>query len=125
MAAVAGDAAINTAAATSNGRPSTGSSYDVDPHRPKSAYESSHLVFTAMSDDFVYKTMVAIVKSIFSLNNLRKGPGNSGMLQRHTAVKNGIKQNMYLDEKHRLTPWAKSMTLQVCMLTFFLLSGNN
>jgi linoleate 10R-lipoxygenase len=110
MTAVAGDAAVAT---TSNGRPSTGSPYDVDPHRPRSAYQASQFVFTALSEDFVYKTMAAVVKSIFSLNNVRKGPGNSGMLQRHTQVQNGIKQNMYLDEKHRLTPWAKSMTLQV------------
>jgi hypothetical protein len=100
-------ASTGASASTSSSKPK----YTIDPHRPKTAYPTQPLIYTGLSEDFLYKTMAQVLRAVFSLNNVRRGPGKSGLLKRHKETTNGIDQWMYLDQKHRPVPWAKSMTL--------------
>jgi len=88
----------------------------IDPERKESAYMlfggGDNVMHNCLGNQFVIKTMPYVLRSIFRLKNLRRGPGKSGQLNRFTQDLYGTKQHMYLSETGMPTPWPGSMVLQ-------------
>ncbi|KZT38100.1 linoleate diol synthase [Sistotremastrum suecicum HHB10207 ss-3] len=84
----------------------------IDPKRPKEAYQIGNSALKCLGDDFVVKTGAQVLRAVFSLPNLRRGPGVSGTLNRTAYDVNGTRYYEYLDSTQKLTPWAQSMIIQ-------------
>ncbi|EJD44726.1 putative linoleate diol synthase [Auricularia subglabra TFB-10046 SS5] len=86
---------------------------EVLPTRPKDAY--AYLgdgVHQILGNDFVHTTMARVLKTVFSLKNLRRAPGQQGILKRLPRDVYGQTHYEYLDHHQKLVPWATSMVLQ-------------
>ncbi|KAF8761291.1 Linoleate diol synthase [Rhizoctonia solani] len=85
----------------------------VDPRRPADSYtlmgDGLHRCF---SDEFVHSTMACAVRAVFQLNNIRRGPGKSGILKRFTDSDGTTASSCYLNSKQIITPFPTSLTLQ-------------
>jgi len=84
----------------------------VNPSRPAEAYLIGDTALRCLGEDFIIKPMAQVLKAIFSLNNLRRGPGVSGILNRSAYQQFDTTQYEYMDRKQRLTIWAQSMIVQ-------------
>ncbi|ELU37245.1 linoleate diol synthase [Rhizoctonia solani AG-1 IA] len=86
----------------------------VDPRRPADSYtlmgDGLHRCF---SDEFVHSTMACAVRAVFQLNNIRRGPGKSGILKRFTDSDGTTASSCYLNSKQIITPFPTSLTLQI------------
>jgi len=56
--------------------------------------------------------MPEVLRSIFSLKNVRRAPGQSGILNRFVQDLHGTPQHMYINAKGTVTPWPATMVLQ-------------
>ncbi|KAF8587829.1 linoleate diol synthase [Ramaria rubella] len=89
----------------------------VDPTRPRESYlglaDGANECF---GDAFVSKvTMTQVVRAIFSLKNIRRAAGQSGLLKRSSHMRHGTRHWQYLDSNQELSPWASSMVIQACI----------
>ncbi|KAI5476094.1 linoleate diol synthase [Pseudohyphozyma bogoriensis] len=77
----------------------------IDPYRPASAYillgTGMHFCF---GDRLTEAALLASIKTIFSLPNLRRGPGKSGQLNPLVQDLAGLDAKVYLDQNCRLSP---------------------
>jgi len=87
--------------------------HSVDPRRPPTSYtlmgDGLHRCFT---DDFVHSTMACAVRAVFQLTNIRRGPGQSGVLRRFRDTDGTTAQSRYLNSKQVITPFPTTLTLQ-------------
>ncbi|KZS90725.1 linoleate diol synthase [Sistotremastrum niveocremeum HHB9708] len=88
-------------------------SNDVNPGRDAESYLIGDSALNCLGPDFVYKTGAQILRAVFLLPNVRRGPGISGQLNRTVYEVNGTRYYEYLDSTQKLTPWAQSMIIQV------------
>ena len=58
-------------------------------------------------------TMVQVLKTVFSLKNVRRAPGLSGTLKRFPCNVNETEFYQYLNKTQDPVPWATSLVLQV------------
>ncbi|KIJ55788.1 hypothetical protein M422DRAFT_152180 [Sphaerobolus stellatus SS14] len=86
---------------------------EVDISRPAEGYLAlNDVVYGILGHEFVEKTMAQVLKAIFSLKNVRRGPGVSGTLRRVVTQSNGTTVYKYMNAQRELSPWAKSMVIQ-------------
>jgi len=85
----------------------------INPSRPAEGYLSMNdVVYGALGDHFVEKTVAQVMRAVFSLKNVRQGPGGCGTLKRIVQVQSGTTEYVYMDAQRELSPWARSMILQ-------------
>jgi len=84
----------------------------VDPNRPKDTYLIGDTALRCLGEDFIVKPMAQVMKVIFALPNVRRGPGVSGILNRSPIEAYATRQWEYMDRKQRLTLWSQSMVVQ-------------
>jgi len=84
----------------------------VDPTRPKDAYLIGDTALRCLGEDFIVKPIAQVMKVIFGLTNVRRGPTTSGMLNRSNVEAYATRHWEYMDRKQRLTLWAQSMLIQ-------------
>ncbi|EJU03113.1 linoelate diol synthase [Dacryopinax primogenitus] len=92
----------------------------VDPNRDPSLYlmfgGGSHAMHNCLGDQFTIKVMPYMLRAIFRLKGLKRGPGSSGVLNRFEQDLWGTKQFMYISsqgvQEGLPTPWPGTMVLQ-------------
>jgi len=86
----------------------------VDPRRPTANYtlmgDGLNRCFT---DEFVHTTMACAVRAVFQLNNVRRGPGTSGILRRFKDSDGTTASSRYLNSRQIITPFRTTLTLQL------------
>ncbi|KJA25365.1 hypothetical protein HYPSUDRAFT_64946 [Hypholoma sublateritium FD-334 SS-4] len=61
---------------------------------------------------FFEATIPAVLGAIFSLKDLKRGPGNSGKLSSFREESRGVKKVLYPSQRGLVSPWAESLILQ-------------
>ncbi|KAG8881440.1 hypothetical protein FRB97_009566 [Tulasnella sp. 331] len=64
-----------------------------------------------LGNDWVLTVMVPVIRTVFSLKDLTRAPGNSGKLLSMIQDVEGTKARMYLDYKQFPTPWSSDLTI--------------
>jgi linoleate 10R-lipoxygenase len=59
--------------------------------------------------------MACAIRAVFQLNNIRRGPGKSGILRRFKEEDGTTASSRYLNSKQVITPFPTTLTLQVCL----------
>ncbi|KAG9026836.1 hypothetical protein FRB95_008385 [Tulasnella sp. JGI-2019a] len=85
----------------------------IDPTRPSEKYMMfGSGMHACLGRWFVEATMPHVIRSVFSLKNLRRAPGQSGQLDRFNQTLYGSTQaSMFVDPRANVTPWPPSMLL--------------
>jgi len=83
----------------------------IDHARPKEHYIRGDVLTKTLGVDLVSKIVVSVLKAVFELKNVARGPGQSGELKRFTTEVEGVKLTRYLDKNQQLSPWAGSMVV--------------
>ncbi|KAF8209473.1 heme peroxidase [Mycena galopus ATCC 62051] len=84
----------------------------VDPTRPPDAYNLNGAGFhTCPGVSYAEQTIAEIVKVVFKLKNVRRGPGDEGKLAGFKMVVNETETNVYLTPYGTTSPWPGSMYL--------------
>ncbi|KAG8806023.1 hypothetical protein FRC17_005205, partial [Serendipita sp. 399] len=65
-----------------------------------------------LGEDYILDVGAHVLKAVFSLKNLRRTDGPSGMLRRYLQDCHGTPQWFYMDQKQKVSPWPTSMLLQ-------------
>jgi len=68
-------------------------------------------VFKALGADIAPKLIVQVLRSILSLDNIRRGPGQSGELQRFQDSSLKYLRYVYLDMHQFRSPWPTSLVV--------------
>ncbi|KDQ09782.1 hypothetical protein BOTBODRAFT_507785 [Botryobasidium botryosum FD-172 SS1] len=84
----------------------------VDPNRRSSAYAAIEDEVQRFIAPLWDMTMPQMMRSVFSLKNVRRAPGRSGELNRFTQSVHGVEQRLYLDYNGLVSPWPSSMIIQ-------------
>ena len=78
----------------------------MDPNRPRESYAVQGIGFHACPGvDFTEQTLLAVMRVIFSLKNLRRAEGRQGQLASFKDTQQGTSIRMYTDDKGAMTPW--------------------
>jgi hypothetical protein len=56
--------------------------------------------------------MADVVRAVFSHNNVRRGPGQSGRLTCFATDAHSMFSHAYLDGKQNISPWPTSLVIQ-------------
>ncbi|KAG8925416.1 hypothetical protein FRC02_009696 [Tulasnella sp. 418] len=84
----------------------------IDPTRPRDKYMTfGSGMHTCLGNHFTEAMIPQLLRSIFSLKNLRRGPGISGYLNRFKQDVHGTEQYLYVNAKGQAGPWPASMVL--------------
>ncbi|KAG8877662.1 hypothetical protein FRB98_006589 [Tulasnella sp. 332] len=85
----------------------------VDPTRPIHYYTMFGVgMHECLGRWFVQATMPHVIRSVFSLKNIRRAPGQAGKLNRFDYTLFGsTPASMFMDSRADVTPWPSSMTL--------------
>ncbi|KAL5512887.1 hypothetical protein ACEPAH_3285 [Sanghuangporus vaninii] len=86
---------------------------EVDITRPAELYLSGDGISRSFGNDFAHSVMGSVLRTVYSLPNLRRAPGVSGKLKRFRYNVNGTEYYQYLDKNMDPTPWTTSLILQV------------
>lgn len=57
--------------------------------------------------------MACAIRAVFQLKNIRRGPGQSGILRRFKDSDGTTASSRYLNSKQVITPFPTTLTLQV------------
>jgi len=83
----------------------------IDHSRPKDRYITSGVLTRTLGTELVSKIVVNVLKAVFELKNVKRGPNQSGELKRFMCEVEGIKSYRYLDKDQKLSPWASSLVI--------------
>ncbi|CAG7848099.1 Psi-producing oxygenase A AltName: Full=Fatty acid oxygenase ppoA; Includes: RecName: Full=Linoleate 8R-lipoxygenase; Includes: RecName: Full=9,12-octadecadienoate 8-hydroperoxide 8R-isomerase [Serendipita indica DSM 11827] len=85
----------------------------VDPRRPREAYyafgRGEHTCLGAM---FTETMIPAVLRAVFSLPNVRRGPGYSGTLNTFKHDLFGTESHLYISNKGTVSPWPAFMMIE-------------
>ncbi|KAG8896210.1 hypothetical protein FRC00_006290, partial [Tulasnella sp. 408] len=86
----------------------------IDPTRPLDRYKLFGAgMHSCLGQFFTQAMMPEVMRSVFSLKNIRRAPGESGKLYRFRADLFGTTTNYcYVDKKGCASPWPSSMIVQ-------------
>ncbi|KII87382.1 hypothetical protein PLICRDRAFT_253826 [Plicaturopsis crispa FD-325 SS-3] len=84
----------------------------IDPGRRSDLYLSEPTVVNALGEDLTSKIMTQVLRAIFSLKNVRRGPGISGRLSRFKDASQPIVRYSYIDNHSMRSPWPTSLVIQ-------------
>jgi len=85
---------------------------EINPNRTSSTYASFGDEVQRFVGPLWDMTMPQMMRSVFSLRNIRRAPGRSGELNRFTQSIHGVEQRFYLDYNGLVSPWPTSMIVQ-------------
>jgi len=83
----------------------------IDHSRPREHYIRDDILTRTLGTELVSKIVVSVLKAVFELKNVGRGPGQSGELKRFMSEVEGITSYKYLDEYQKLSPWASSLVI--------------
>jgi len=83
----------------------------IDHSRPKEHYIRGGVLTRTLGTELMSKIITKVLQAVFELNNVTRGPGQSGELKRFTCEVEGIKSYRYLDKDQKLSPWATSLVI--------------
>lgn len=84
----------------------------VNPERTRDNYAVQGIGFHGCPGvHFAERTLLAVMRVIFSLKNLRRAPGSDGHLSSFKDLAQGTPMRLYTDEKGKMTPWPLSMVV--------------
>ncbi|QRV95471.1 heme peroxidase [Ceratobasidium sp. AG-Ba] len=87
--------------------------YQINPSRPANSYtlmgDGLHKCF---GDDFVQSTMASALRAVFELKNIRRAPGQSGVLRGFKDPQDPTSEFCFLNSHSVITPFPTSLTLQ-------------
>lgn len=78
---------------------------------PRERYLRADVAFKAIGADIPPKLIVQVVRSILSLHNIRRGPGQSGKLHRFRDSSLKDLRHVYLDANQFRSPWPTSLVV--------------
>ncbi|KAG9313033.1 heme peroxidase [Chiua virens] len=84
---------------------------------PRERYLRPDAIFKAVGADIAPKLIVHVLRSILALENVRRGPGQSGQLQRFKDESLKHLCHVYLDTQQFRSPWPTSMVLLHIFMT--------
>ncbi|KAG8894697.1 hypothetical protein FRB99_001047 [Tulasnella sp. 403] len=86
----------------------------IDPTRSPDVYMTfGSGMHKCLGQWFVLSVMPQVMRSIFTLKNVRRAPGESGKLNRfQQRLYGSTPGNLYIDARGNVTPWPASMTIQ-------------
>ncbi|KAH8104009.1 linoleate diol synthase [Cristinia sonorae] len=79
---------------------------------PRELYLSGDGCERCLGQDLATKIMAQVLRAVFSLPNLRRAPGMSGVLKRFPSDTMRTSTYVYLAKDQKQTPWATSMVVQ-------------
>jgi len=80
--------------------------FTVDPERPRANYAVQGVGFHGCPGvHFAERTLLSVMRVIFSLPNLRRAKGYQGRLASFMSEQNGTPWRFYLDDKGAMSPW--------------------
>ncbi|KAG1881162.1 hypothetical protein F4604DRAFT_1578213, partial [Suillus subluteus] len=65
--------------------------------------------FKVLGDELASTMMAEVLRAVLSLENVRRGPGQSGKLARFSDAALPVLHHAYLNEKILQNPWPTSM----------------
>jgi cytochrome P450 len=102
---------LNVAAANMN-EDAFPNSHIVDTTRtPRERYLPKDGCFKVLGDELASKLMAEVLRAVVSLENVRRGPGQSGKLARFSDAALPVLHYAYLNEKMLQCPWPTSMVI--------------
>lgn len=69
----------------------------------------------ALGEDLSTAILGEVLRATYSFPNVRRAPAQSGVLKRYKTDISKTSNWLYLDGEQKLSPWATSMVLQVCV----------
>jgi linoleate 10R-lipoxygenase len=78
---------------------------------PRERYLRAETAFKVVGADIPPKLIVQVLRSILSLDNIRRGPGQSGKLQRFRDSSLKDLRYVYLDAQQFRSPWPTSLVV--------------
>jgi len=83
----------------------------VDTTRPRENYLHGDGCFKTLGEKLALKVMTEVIRAILSLNNVRRGPGQSGSLPRFEDKASLVLRYTYLNGKMMPSAWPTSMII--------------
>jgi hypothetical protein len=78
----------------------------VDPRRPRNNYAVQGIGFHGCPGvSYAEKTLVEVIRVIFSLKNLRRAQGPAGTLSGYGDNQFGTKAKLFLDDTGKISAW--------------------
>ncbi|KAG6381666.1 heme peroxidase [Boletus reticuloceps] len=78
---------------------------------PRERYLRADVAFKVVGADIPPKLIVQVLRSILSFDNIRRGPGQSGKLQRFWDSSFKDLRHVYLDADQHRSPWPTSLVI--------------
>lgn len=78
---------------------------------PRERYLRPDVAFKLIGADVAPKLIAQVLRSILSLENLRRGPGRSGKLQRYQDSSFKDLRYVYLNAQQLRSPWPTSLVM--------------
>ena len=78
---------------------------------PRERYLRPDIAFKVVGADVAPKLIVQVLRGILSFGNVRRGPGQSGRLQRYQDNSFKDLRYVYLNRQQIRTPWPTSLVL--------------
>ncbi|KAI6113067.1 heme peroxidase [Pisolithus sp. B1] len=78
---------------------------------PRERYLRSDIAFRVIGADTAPKLIVQVLRAILSFDNVRRGPGQSGVLARFPDASLPHLRYVYLNEKQLRSPWPTSLVI--------------
>lgn len=80
--------------------------FTVNPERNRDKYAVQGIGFHGCPGvKFAERTLLAVIRVIFSLKNLRRAPGPQGKLASFVDAQEGTRMRLFLDDTGAMTPW--------------------
>jgi len=80
--------------------------FQVNPNRPRDSYAVQGIGFHACPGvNFTERTLLAMMREIFSLKNLRRAQGAKGQLASFNDNQEGTPMRLFIDDRGAMTPW--------------------
>ncbi|KIM21654.1 hypothetical protein M408DRAFT_333328 [Serendipita vermifera MAFF 305830] len=85
----------------------------VDPTRPKEQYSSfGHGEHVCLGEVFVDIMIPAVMRSVFSLKGLKRGPGSTGVIAKFKSDIHGTETDLYISNKGTVSPFPGSLLVE-------------